>query len=114
MAANNQFKINQLAKDMGLKGKELTDILGAKGFEVKAQAALSATEFDVLMESLTRASQIENIYDYIDGVTFIPSKNKPEPKKEEVKAEEKKPEPKKVEVKAEEKKTEPKKAEVKA
>ncbi|MBR6603566.1 MAG: translation initiation factor IF-2 [Clostridia bacterium] len=114
MAANNQFKVNQLAKDMGLKGKELTDILGAKGFEVKAQAALSATEFDVLMESLTRASQIENIYDYIDGVTFIPSKNKPEPKKEEVKAEEKKPEPKKVEVKAEEKKPEPKKVEIKA
>ena len=129
MAANNQFKINQLAKDMGLKGKELSDILTAKGFEVKAQASLEATEFDILMENLTRANQIENIYDYIDGVTFIPSKNKPaeekkveakaeenksEPKKPEVKAEEKKPEPKKPEVKAEEKKPEPKKPEMKA
>ena len=66
MAANNQFKINQLAKDMGIKGKELSDILTAKGFEVKAQASLEANEFDVLMESLTRANQIENIYDYID------------------------------------------------
>ncbi len=115
MAANNLFKVNQLAKDMGLKGKELTDILGAKGFEVKAQAALSAVEFDVLMENLTRSNQIENIYDYIDGITFIPSKNKPaEEKKPEVKAEEKKLESKKPEVKAEEKKLEYKKPEVKA
>ena len=27
MAANNQFKINQLAKDMGIKGKELSEFI---------------------------------------------------------------------------------------
>ena len=118
MAANNQFKVNQLAKDLGLKGKEITDLLGSKGFEVKSQASLEAIEFGVLMDSLTKANQIENIDDYIDGVTYIPSKVKPEEakkeeKKSEAKAEEKKSAPapelkeeKKPEVKAEEKKPE--------
>ena len=31
MAFNPQFKINQMAKDMGLKSKELTDLLSDKG-----------------------------------------------------------------------------------
>ena len=31
MAFNPQFKINQMAKDMGLKSKELTDLLAANG-----------------------------------------------------------------------------------
>ena len=114
MASNNQFKVNQLAKDMGLKGKELTDLLSAKGFEVKSQSALESVEFGVLFDSLTKANQIENIDDYIDGVTFIPSKLKVEEKKSEEKKNEEKanapaPEVKKVEeekkeVKAEEKK----------
>ena len=30
MAFNPQFKINQMAKDMGLKSKELTDLLASK------------------------------------------------------------------------------------
>ena len=98
MAANTQyvFKVNQLAKDLGIKGKEITDVLAGKGFEVKSQATLEATEFGVLMDALTKANQIENIDDYIDGVTFIPSKKKvekaPEVKVEEPKAEEKKSE----------------------
>ena len=31
MAFNPQFKINQMARDMGLKSKELTDLLAEKG-----------------------------------------------------------------------------------
>ncbi len=103
MAANTQyqFKVNQLAKDLGLKGKEITDLLGTKGFEVKSQATLEALEFGVLIDSLTKANQIENIDDYIDGVTYIPSKKKSEkaPKAEEKPAEVK--EEPKTEVKAE-------------
>ncbi len=87
MASNqNQFKVNQLAKDLGIKGKEITDLLGAKGFEVKSQSALEAVEFGVLMDSLTKANQIDNIDDYIDGVTFIPGKAKAEKAAEKVKA----------------------------
>ena len=75
MAFNPQFKINQMAKDMGLKSKEMTDLLAAKGMtDVKSQKALSEQEFNVLFQSLTEANQVDNIYDYMDGKTCIPSK----------------------------------------
>ncbi len=76
MAGNNpQFKINQIAKDMGLKSRELTDLLVAKGItDVKTQRTLSEREFNLLMHALTEANQVTNIADYMGGVTHIPSK----------------------------------------
>ena len=75
MAFNPQFKINQMAKDMGLKSKELTDLLSDKGIgDVKSQKTLTEQEFNVLFQSLTEANQVDNIYDYMDGKTCIPSK----------------------------------------
>ncbi len=76
MAGNNpQFKINQMAKDMGLKSKDLTDILASKGMtDVKSQRTLSEREFNLLLHTLTAANQVTNIGDYMDGATHIPSK----------------------------------------
>ena len=75
MAFNPQFKVNQMAKDMGLKSKELTDLLASKGMgDVKSQKTLTEQEFNVLLQTLTKANQVENIYDYMDGKTAIPSK----------------------------------------
>ena len=75
MAFNPQFKINQMAKDMGLKSKELTDLLSDKGMaDVKSQKTLTEQEFNILFQSLTEANQVDNIYDYMDGKTCIPSK----------------------------------------
>ena len=75
MAFNPQFKVNQMAKDMGLKSKELTDLLADKGIEdVKSQKSLTEQEFNVLFQTLTEANQVENIYDYMDGKTCIPSR----------------------------------------
>ena len=75
MAFNPQFKINQMAKDMGLKSKELTDLLADKGVgEVKSQKTLTEQEFNILFQSLTEANQVDNIYDYMDGKTCIPSR----------------------------------------
>ncbi len=75
MAFNPQFKINQMAKDMGLKSKDMVDLLTEKGMaDVKSQKALSEQEFNVLFQSLTAANQVDNIYDYMDGVTCVPSK----------------------------------------
>ena len=76
MALNPQFKVNQLSKDMGIKSKEVIDILSEKGLDVKTQKVLEPEEFDIFMESITKANQIENIDEYIDGVTHIPSKKK--------------------------------------
>ena len=74
MAFNPQFKINQMAKDMGLKSKDLTDALAGAGMgDVKTQKVLSAEEFDILMQTLTEANQVDDIYQYMDGKTCIPS-----------------------------------------
>ncbi len=120
-AINQQFKLNKLAKDMGLKSKDLVEILSQNGIEAKTtQKALEPSEFDILFDTLTKENQITNIGDYLDGVTHIPSKPKKtatkkaaaeEPKAEASKAEETKAETSVTEaqVSAEEKET-PKKA----
>ena len=110
MASTPQFKVNQLAKDLGIKTKDITDILKDKGFEAKSQKALEAAEFDVLFEHLTSSNQITNIEDYIDGITYIPSVADGTPKAEVSKEE--KPEPaKKQAPKADAPKAGPAKAE---
>ena len=111
MAVTPQYKVNQFAKDLGIKTKDVQDILAQKGLEVKTQTSLSPEEFGILFDSLTRANQLDNIGDYLDGVTYIPSRKKEKDEKKapktEVKAEPKaevKAEPKveaKVEPKAE-------------
>ena len=129
MANNTQFKINQIAKDLGKKSKDIVEVLVAKGIDVKnSQKTLEAEEFDILFDTLTKDNQITEIENYIDGITYIPAKEKPveetpakteekpaEEKKAEAPAkEEKKPEPKKEEAKKPEpKKEEPKKEEPK-
>ncbi len=104
MALNPQFKVNQLAKDLGIKSKEIIDILAGKGIEAKTQKTLEIAEFDLVFEALTKKNQIKGIEDYLDGKTKVPSKQKEEnpaePKKEA--------EPKKSEPTAEEKKVQPK------
>ena len=79
MAINQQFKITKLAKDLGMKSKDLVEILSQNGIEAKTtQKALEPGEFDVLFETLTKSNQITNIGDYLDGVSYIPSKIKKE------------------------------------
>ena len=74
MATNPQFKINQLAKDLGIKSKDILDTLADKGINAKTQASLEGREFDIFMESLTKQNQIKDIDSYIFGDTYIPSK----------------------------------------
>ena len=124
MALTQNFKVNQLAKDLGVKSKEIMELLSAHGVQAKTtQSALEPDEFGLLLDKLTKKNQINGIDDYIDGITYIPSakkeEEKPEPKKEEkaevkaAPAPEKKTEEKKPEAKAEPKKAEPKKEEPK-
>ena len=80
---NQQFKITKLAKDLGMKSKDLVELLAQNGIEAKTtQKALEPLEFDILFESLTQANQITDIGSYLDGVTYIPSKTKKEEKAE--------------------------------
>ena len=73
-AANPQFKVNQIAKDLGIKSKEIIDFLAEKGINVKTQSALEPKEFDPFLENITKKNQIKDIDAYIDGDTYIPSK----------------------------------------
>ncbi len=92
MAQIAQYKVNQFAKDLNLKSKDIIDILESKNISVKSQATLDAAQFSVLFEALTSSNQIVGIEDYIDGITHIPSvKKTAEPKaapREEKKVEE--------------------------
>ena len=74
MAVTPQIKANQLIKDLNIKSKEMSDIMAEKGLEFKSQKALEPIEFEAFFDAITSKHQIEGIDDYIDGVTFIPSK----------------------------------------
>ncbi len=69
------FKVTQLAKDLGVKSKEITELMAARGLECKTtQKVLTPEEFGVVFEALTRAKQIKGIDDYLFGDTYIPTK----------------------------------------
>ncbi len=86
--SNSLLKVTQFAKDMNMKTKDVTAILEEKGIAIKSQKPMEPGEFDVLFEALTRANQITNIEDYLDGVTYIPSKKKSASTAKAAKAEE--------------------------
>ena len=125
MAQASMFKVNQLAKDLGMKNKEILTKMESSGVSVKSyMATLEPDEFNVFFDELTRENQIKDLDGYLSGKTRI-CRKKAEEKKAEAPApvEEKKPEikeekkaeaPVKEAPKAEEKKAEtPVKAEVK-
>ena len=77
--ANNSitkdYKINSFASNLGLKAKDVTDILKDRmGVEVSVQKVLEPTEFDIFFDTITKRHQIANIDDYLDGITVIPKK----------------------------------------
>ncbi len=116
----SQTKISALAKDLGLKNKDVLDVLAQSGIEGKSHSAtLAADEWELIMTTLTEKAQVDNIGEYLDGKAkiVIDTPKAEEPKKEAPKAEEPKKEapkaeaPKKEAPKAEEPKKEAPKAE---
>ncbi len=105
------FKVAQLAKDLGIKSKQITELMSVRGFECKTtQKTLETREFDVIFEALTREKQIVDIDAYLFGDTYIPTvAKKPQREKTEEKAQAKsepakaEQAPEKKQVKAEEK-----------
>ncbi len=74
MAVTPQIKANQLVKDLGIKIKDMTELMSERGMEIKSQKALEPIEFEVFFDAITSKHQIEGIDDYIDGVTYVPSR----------------------------------------
>ncbi|MBR5516253.1 MAG: translation initiation factor IF-2 [Clostridia bacterium] len=98
---NPKYKISNLAKDIGVKGKVITDILENNGRGVKSTSAvLNSEDFDIVLNELSLANQISDFNDYMEKKSVIPSVNA---QKAEVKAEKKeeKKEEKPLEVKQE-------------
>ncbi len=83
MAQNSMFRINQLAKDLGIKSKEILTKLDDTGLTGKStMATLDSDEFNLFFDSLTKENQIKSMDLYLDGKTYIKK-----PKAAEVKAE---------------------------
>ena len=94
----NQTKISALAKDLGLKTKDIVEVLASNGVDGKSHSAsLTPDEFDLVMNTLTERTQIDSMGDYLDKKSRIileKPKAKEEPKTEEAKAEPKAEAPK--------------------
>ena len=87
MAANVQkYKVNNMAKDLDKKTKEIVDLLKEKGFDAKnSSSVLENAEINLILNHYANRSTVENLADYL--ATPNPALAKPE-------AAEKKPEPK--------------------
>ncbi len=69
-----------------MKSKEVLEVLTSKGITLKSQATLEPANFEVLFDALTKENQIDNIGNYLDGITYIPSKKKADAPKAEKEA----------------------------
>ena len=95
MPINTKLKLSNFAKDMGVKSKDIVELLKDKGFDGKsASSTLEYDETSIILQHYTMNSTVEDIASYL-------SPKKEEPKKVEkapAKAEKAAP---KAEVKAE-------------
>ncbi len=76
----NQTKVSSLAKDLGLKNKDLLEILAANGIDAKTHStSLDPDEWGLIMNTLTLGKQVKSMGDYLDGKVKIASEE-PAPK----------------------------------
>ena len=77
-------KISVLAKDLGLKNKEILEVLAENGIAGKSHSSpLSEDEFAFVVGYFTNKNQISNINDYLNGKVKIEVKNNSESENEE-------------------------------
>lgn len=70
MATEQKYKVNNLAKDLNIKSKQLTDIITAATGRAHP-TTLSPDEFGMVIDQLTSEVQIDSIDKYINGVIGI-------------------------------------------
>ena len=81
---NTKYKINLLAKDLGIKSKDMAQYLADSGITGKtSQATLEPHEFSALMNTITQANQTTDMGSYLNGTAKIRVKKaQPEAKNE--------------------------------
>ena len=83
MAGTEKYKVGTLAKDLGLKNKDIIDVLAAHGIAVKSHASsLEEAEVSLIFEHFTQKNTV-NIAKFFDSRT----KKQEEPKIDEEKVE---------------------------
>ena len=90
-----KYKVNEVAKDLGINNKEVIEVLGKFYDEPKkAQSALDTKELDVLFDVLTQENSVASFDSYF-AMKKVEEKKEEKAQKSAPKKEEKKPEPKK-------------------
>ena len=68
------FRINQLAKDLGIKAKDIITKLEEEGLGTKkTMTLLEPDEFNMFFDALTKENQITDVDGYLHGKTKIPT-----------------------------------------
>jgi len=82
------FKVSQIAKDLGVKPKELQGTLEELGIEAKSNSStLEADEMNLFFEHMTEGARIKDIDGYMNGKTKISLPESPEEREKRVAAE---------------------------
>ncbi len=77
MAQVPMSRINQLAKDLDMKSKDLINLLEENKLTgKKTSTVLEKDEFNLFLDTLTKKNQISDIDGYVHGKTSIPSVKK--------------------------------------
>ncbi len=72
MLSNKKYRINNMAKDLNLKSKDLVDLLTSRGFTGRTHmAVMEPVDYSVVLNELTSEKQIPSIDDYLNGAIKI-------------------------------------------
>ena len=72
MVEIGKYKVSNLAKDLRLKNKDVTDLLDKNGFTGKTHSSvLTADEYNFVLNYFTMQNQIKDINSYMDKKTQI-------------------------------------------
>ncbi len=77
MISNTKYRLNTLAKDLGMRTKDLLDFTQKCGMQDKTTTAIiTPEELAIILDRLTRENQTTNMAAYVDGRTVMPVKPK--------------------------------------
>ncbi|MBQ8403999.1 MAG: translation initiation factor IF-2 N-terminal domain-containing protein, partial [Clostridia bacterium] len=78
MISNTKYRLNTLAKDLGMKTKDLLDFTQKCGMQDKTSTAIiTPEELAIILDRLTLENQTTNMAAYVDGKTVMPAKPAP-------------------------------------
>lgn len=73
MISNTKYRVNNLAKDLDMKAKDLINLFSSCGIEGKTSSALVLPEeFSIIVDRLTNDNQTTDMSAYMAGEVFVP------------------------------------------